>query len=601
MALMFPPSIHCGDSRTRVREEFVSEAEIDVFGELNRQLGDDWQVFHSVWIRDSALGEHAEADFVLVGPESILVLEVKGGLVSRNTNGEWEYRNRRGQLKGMKRRGPVDQARSEWYALRNHVWNSGHEEVAKGIVWGYGVVTPDCQISVKGLDPGISPKLWLDKSAYPEKLSTFLDELTAYWRMELTERRQYPSQLKCALSSKDREIASILIRPLVGYVEGAGSAARDVGRQLFKLTREQYKALDFSSLHPRIVLFGGAGTGKTLLALERARREERAGGRVLFICFNKLLASHVRTKLAGEEVTDNITVANYHQLVRNLADRPEDSSNVPENWIEFNQRAPELVLEAMSERQLDTWDYLIVDEGQDLLSQPFFDVLDLLLRNGIEGGRWTICFDPEQALFSDQYDPDFAKKLLEKLGVRVSLTENCRNSREISAYGHGIGRVQALATSKVRGPAPGVFYYSNKGELRREIKRRLNRLVAEFRDSGFDESRIVILLAQREPYETMLSEMAAELLCPIEWMTVDKQTAKGTIRISTVQAFKGLEADAILLVGLERLEADWQRRLFYVAATRSAAVLQAFFPQRVSVVVENAMIDVLRLMQAEAP
>ena len=53
----------------------------------------------------------------------------------------------------------------------------------------------------------------------------------------------------------------------------------------------------------------------------------------------------------------------------------------------------------------------------------------------------------------------------------------------------------------------------------------------------------------------------------------------GKVQLATIQAFKGLESDAVVLLGLDDLGLEWQRRLFYVASTRAKAILEVLLPE----------------------
>jgi hypothetical protein len=207
-----------------------------------------------------------------------------------------------------------------------------------------------------------------------------------------------------------------------------------------------------------------------------------------------------------------------------------------------------------------------------------------------------ICFDTEQGLFSDLYDEAFKEFLVKNLAHRVPLFENCRNTREVAAYGHGVGRVPSDAKSNINGPVPDFFYYEKTHDLEKELKRQVNRLVKEFRDAGLDESRITLLIATRGPFEEMLKRMRKDFLCPCEWLAPDKEISEGSIQLSTVQAFKGLESDAVLLLGLESLGLDWQRKLFYVAATRAKSILQVFLPKEASSYIEDSSGEIMQLI-----
>jgi hypothetical protein len=75
------------------------------------------------------------------------------------------------------------------------------------------------------------------------------------------------------------------------FIPTADAVIDDVRKQLDQLTQEQRIVLDVLHDSARVLVDGGAGTGKTLLAIEAAQRMARAGHRVLFLCFNKLLAA----------------------------------------------------------------------------------------------------------------------------------------------------------------------------------------------------------------------------------------------------------------------------------------------------------------------
>ena len=71
-----------------------------------------------------------------------------------------------------------------------------------------------------------------------------------------------------------------------------------------RLTEQQYRVLDMLSRQSRVAIAGCAGSGKTFLAAEKARRLAAQGFRVLLVVFNVLLAEHLRRGLADvPEVT----------------------------------------------------------------------------------------------------------------------------------------------------------------------------------------------------------------------------------------------------------------------------------------------------------
>jgi hypothetical protein len=57
------------------------------------------------------------------------------------------------------------------------------------------------------------------------------------------------------------------------------------------LTQAQFAVLDALQLQPQAAIFGCAGSGKTMLAMEKTQRLANEGFTVLFTCYNKTLRS----------------------------------------------------------------------------------------------------------------------------------------------------------------------------------------------------------------------------------------------------------------------------------------------------------------------
>ena len=117
-----------------------SEAERKVFTALERALPNSYHALHHVGLlKIAAIGKTADAeiDFVVVHPEGgVLVLEVKGGLVSYNpANGRWSSQ-------GSTIRDPVDQAVDAKYGLARWLSAQAGWRPEWG-PFGHAVVFPD--------------------------------------------------------------------------------------------------------------------------------------------------------------------------------------------------------------------------------------------------------------------------------------------------------------------------------------------------------------------------------------------------------------------------------------------------------------------------
>lgn len=89
------------------RRRTESSAEQKVYDALKAGLGDGWQAWHSLRLRNRESGQFGEADFVIADPSgpAVLILEVKGGEI-QCADGRW-FQNGH-----VLKRSPMDQAHS---------------------------------------------------------------------------------------------------------------------------------------------------------------------------------------------------------------------------------------------------------------------------------------------------------------------------------------------------------------------------------------------------------------------------------------------------------------------------------------------------------
>lgn len=86
----------------------------------------------------------------------------------------------------------------------------------------------------------------------------------------------------------------------------------DEEAELIRLTEEQSRLLDYLKNQKQALIQDYAGTGKTQLAVEKARRLTAEGKSVLLMCFNAPLARYLESMV--EEDEGAITIDNYHNL-----------------------------------------------------------------------------------------------------------------------------------------------------------------------------------------------------------------------------------------------------------------------------------------------
>ena len=206
---------------------------------------------------------------------------------------------------------------------------------------------------------------------------------------------QAPDPAKSSLSG---EIAKAFVSVLCERHPPASWLARQFGEeseQLLRLTEAQTLLLDSLAEFPRAAIKGAAGTGKTVLAMEKARRMALAGRRVLLLCFNRPLAAHLASEADGA-----FTVETFHDFCGRLAQRAKRPFSPPKGDKAqrfFEKDAPKLLLKALKKCPDERYDAVVVDEAQDFLPD-WWRGIDAALK---EGGERTLYafYDPNQNIF----------------------------------------------------------------------------------------------------------------------------------------------------------------------------------------------------------
>ncbi len=498
---------------TLLRDDVKSEGEVKVFEALRDGLNDEWEVFHSVgWVhrdpRDGAAD--GEVDFVLCHPdEAIVCLEVKGGDLECR-HGEWLRR-------GERAKDPFQQAVDHKHALARLI-----DEVdgwrAKGLLIVHAVSLPDVPVHSLVLGPDAPPEIVLDRNDVTE-IAVALERVLAFHR-GARERRRAPGPDGQAML---RELLSPTVEIRVPMAE----AFVDEERQLVQLTEDQALALRRMRRNPRMAVYGCAGSGKTMLAVDHAKRVAAEGKDVLFVCFNKALGAH----LHRTEAREGLRFQHFHGLcVQTIRDAgitiewppDEDAAAVQAFWRE---EVPEAFVRAIDVAG-PCWDALVVDEAQDLY-EHWFDALRYALRDDSVAPIWLF-LDDNQRIYDGQLEvpPDF---------VRWELSTNCRTTQAIhrellKLYDSGID-------PDARGPEgrqPELHKATNQATKVVEL---LDRLL------GADDvpcDHVVVLSSHG-------SEKSSVHAALQDRFVDDRGKArKGKVLFSSIRAFKGLESPARL-------------------------------------------------------
>ena len=554
-----------------------SSAERRIFDLLNTDPStSDWTVLHSLGLARRETGPFGEIDFVVIIPEEgIICLEVKGGRIS-SEGGKWRTMDRRGNV-AVLGKSPFMQARESMFALRNYIISHfGEESPESKCPIGFAVAFPD--VGCPPATPEFERSDVIDSEDLRAPISASIKRV-ARNRLREFQRR---SGVRYPTPSQIKSIRTYL-RPDFDLVVAKAVSLGRIESRLLGLTEEQYDRLDNLQDNPRCLFEGAAGTGKTLLALEYARRADRDGSKVLFVCFNRLLGNWLRELTEGT----GITAGTWHETVKRLI----VASSVGEEFLEherdavesnslgtlFDELYPfygEIALEEMDE----LFDVLVVDEAQDLVDVTSLDLLNRAVRGGLAGGRWGIFGDfTRQALYSTPSAPVEDLSRYSEYFVRARLTINCRNTRRIAGETAIIGGFVSppYRLGQVAGMPVEHRYWRTESGLLRSITATVRRLVAD----GVSVDDMMILSPRRLENSALAG---VEEVCDLPLVDCSRSlsTSGGCVRFSTIHSFKGLESQVVIIIDIDEVDDDMSQALLYVGMSRARSLLIMLINER---------------------
>lgn|GEM_PF-777987 len=558
---LFPDS-----EKTRV--VFSSSAEELFYNTARKSLGDGWRVYFSVTLSAMEAGEGQrdnEMDFVCYHPQyGVLVVEVKGGRI-RTEDGKFYSVNRHGE--SFEINNPFQQAL---------VWKSRFVRFLRRNSIKVPVTHAVCFPSV-GEDEfpptaGIEPGLIIGRNRIKDLEHAF--------------------KTICESSQPERfrsfdDVGSELDKLLVGsaftsklylrdYIDGHEQKVKDV-------ESVQETLITPISGTRRLAIEGEAGTGKTMLALLLARTFRDRGQSVLLLSSNGLLNLFLK-----REAGPNIDVQSYTELAASfgveVGSVPADFTGTFEDWLQYE--GPDRLKKAVlsSERR---YDVLICDEAQDV--QPFWwEPIEALLKNAVDSSFYVF-FDRSQGVFGSGGGQ---KQFVPEDGLPIKppyfpLVHNYRTTREIAAFSRAFRTGNQILQSHCGrlGYIPELVVYDTPEECRDLLGRLVRKLV---RDEGMQSDEVTLLSARNpDAKESVLFQTAELGKYALHKLSHDRNKSwrdakapKGSIGVSTIQGFKGLETQVGIMMNLSEynlpLDNPIMSSLVYVACTRAKHMLYVF-------------------------
>jgi hypothetical protein len=560
------------------------KAEHKVVQRLEEALsGDGYRIYANVeWTgptSERGPARDGEADVVVTHADhGLLVIETKSGQPSRSNSGTWSI----GSL--VLKKSPFEQAATSKRFLVEKLRDLPDWPSAIDPMRGHAVAFPDVDLAslpaghaLLGVD---SPtELVLDATILDtdEGIRSWIGTAFGYWIGDGRSHRR-------PLGTQGVERVDELLRPVVSLHRLVKGRIEDDREELIRASREQALILNRHRSMRRVEVAGPAGSGKSMLAVEKARKLAAEGYRTLFVCFNQRLATHLQHDLQDATSPGGLEVTTFHRLCELKGSAagvlPARPNPIPREW--WDGTLPETLDAAIDAQPDDRYHAVIVDEGQDF-AIGWLESLGLLLRDQDQGVFWVF-HDPAQALFR----PD----VVADLGLeRLELFEDHRNPPAVAALAKRFRSDGADIISLRQDGLPADIVEATPGdETVDALRRSLHRLIVEEKVATF---RIAVLSGvgairsdvwkQRKYGNTLLWNEALDDDGGSKGLPPERvpEEPDDVVLFETIRRFKGLERDVIVLVELPEADARLDQ-LLYVGLTRATTHVVVIAPHTIA-------------------
>lgn len=523
MATMIPEKPH----------QFDPASQEGVMFESFEKLPDEYYVFHSFRITDvkDNVFHESETDFVIYHREKgVICLEAKAGHV-RYENGYWRYASGLPMHNG----GPFNQASANKWKLIKYIESGKMSGIISRCKFLHAVWFPsvsDAELRGMTLPSEGDKELVLTKEALADP-KPFIDKIFSIALPNKIETSIHPQE--------SQKLIREVFCPQFNVFPTASFDA-DLKKLVFhRLLKEQSGILNFLDEQQTAIINGAAGTGKTMIAVEKAQRHASVNEKVLFLCYNVRLKNHLSETYPHENI-DYYTVSG---LACKLCNTPTPSFTKLQAKLEdmyFSESFP--------------YKHVIVDEGQDFGMEDIEEanilqtIKDVVTDNNGVNGTFYVFYDRLQ-LIQAKHMP----KYIEDADCKLTLYRNCRNTENIAVTSLRpvSERKPKLFEGCVKGVPAKIHFCSNRDVAISQLDDTIDKL----KNDGFKD--IVILTCKTEENSVLSQKISNGLY-------------RNKYCFTTCRKFKGLEADVVILVDVDGETFNSENILLYYVGTSRARI-----------------------------
>lgn len=495
-----------------------SNAEKTLFQIFEKNLSDDYVVFHGAWWQDTKYTvQDREADFIVIHPDlGILIVVVKGGNIRYDPVNKVWYQN-----EDKMKISPFQQAKDIKFKFLEFIKKYND---FKNIFFCIGqcVAFPYMDEVVNAL-PSEAPQQILLLRPQLKNISGWISSVFDYYK---------PKGNFTKLGKQRTDSIIKLISPSTEFKKYIANDISEINQDVIQLTEQQFHILNNLCLHSECIVLGCAGSGKTQLAIEKARRLCQHKVKTLVICKSNNLSLYLAASLQDEIKMGYCIVSSFEEI------HPKE--------CQF------------------TWEFtaIILDEGQDFEREEINDLKQLIPDDGI----FYIFQDSNQNISKN------AKKLaLHQIHPTV-LDKNCRNTHNIFKYAEPfVTCCHPIRSSLIEGIDVVKRIYKETDDIFNILEKDIISLVNKH---NVFANQIVILTDMYPSSKSILSQYShidRFLLKPYSF-----NQDKNTIHWSNIGMYKGLESDVVMLFFEKTkkvIASNWDIADKYIGVTRAKSFL----------------------------
>ncbi len=603
MAIFFPSDAKAKDAPGGPEQQVLDAL---------KKLDDSWYVIPNLNIAKHPKHLQGEADIVIIHDGVVILLEVKGGSVSRDDRSAWWQNNK--PLKC-----PASQAKDNCFAITDYC----RRQLGRNIMGSWCCVFPQSKTRSETIEWNSGQ--FLDAKDMAGGLHKSV--IAFYEGIVAKQAPRFGSDRGRLTGEESLQLAAILKPEIDGEITIAEQVEL-AEMEISRLEEDQLEMLGVIMDNPRVVLQGGAGSGKTILGymacIEKLRFNPQA--RVAFVCCSEYLANDIRKKakdsgFGGRFVVLSLPeVAKYYweSIVRRIFDFPVEgmlgflTPSTVESWIigaplgvKEEHEIPaklralrEAGLAEVARVGLDTilsstpvtdrehhpddarFDFVAVDEAQDFVySHIELCLLNLIIKGGLKGGNVLWIQDLFQSI-----RPSFVQTLTSNVPVfspgspeytiYTLPAKNYRNPAGVTELANSFAKGEKTAKPiRSRSLVTDVEFIENNGVL----GILLSDLVARELKAGAGTQDIVIITVDGYGEEAFrrgidLDGIKAVIVPPGHEESI-LATRRDFVRVMMLMDAKGREFPIVILVDLPDMDLDFELNFMHVAITRAKAKL----------------------------